>query len=177
MRTTAMKEIELKLLSELMKNSWRSDRELARALGVSQPTVTRLRDRLGKQGYIKEYTMMPDFRKLGFEIMAITFSRFLKEPTEEELMEVRKVSNELEGKSPVAVLLAARGMGLGFSRVFISFHENYSSYMKMISLVKQVPHVDAAHVESFVVSLVREGHHQLLAFSTIAKYLLTRPEV
>jgi DNA-binding Lrp family transcriptional regulator len=33
--------VELRLISELMQNSRRSDRELARALGISQPTVTR----------------------------------------------------------------------------------------------------------------------------------------
>jgi DNA-binding Lrp family transcriptional regulator len=32
-----MKVIELKLVSELMKNSRRNDRELARAIGTSQP--------------------------------------------------------------------------------------------------------------------------------------------
>lgn len=41
-----MKSIELKIVSELMKNSHRSDRELARRIGTSQPTVTRVRTRL-----------------------------------------------------------------------------------------------------------------------------------
>jgi DNA-binding Lrp family transcriptional regulator len=36
-----MREIELKVLSELMKNSRVSDRELAKKIGSSQPTVTR----------------------------------------------------------------------------------------------------------------------------------------
>jgi DNA-binding Lrp family transcriptional regulator len=48
-----------------MKNSRKSDRQLARAIGTSQPTVTRIRSRLEKEGYIKEYTMIPDFGKLG----------------------------------------------------------------------------------------------------------------
>jgi DNA-binding Lrp family transcriptional regulator len=37
-----MKDVELKLISELMKNSRRSHRELAHAIGVSQPTVSRV---------------------------------------------------------------------------------------------------------------------------------------
>jgi DNA-binding Lrp family transcriptional regulator len=41
-----MKELEGKWLSELLKNSRRSDRELAKAIGVSQPTTTRLRTKL-----------------------------------------------------------------------------------------------------------------------------------
>jgi DNA-binding Lrp family transcriptional regulator len=32
-----MKDVELKLISELMKDSRRSDRELAKAIGVSSP--------------------------------------------------------------------------------------------------------------------------------------------
>jgi len=42
-RRTRTKDIEMRLLSELMKNSHRSDRELARTLKTSQPTVTRTR--------------------------------------------------------------------------------------------------------------------------------------
>lgn len=38
----------IKLLLEMMKNSRRSSRDLAKVLGVSQPTVTRTRQRLEK---------------------------------------------------------------------------------------------------------------------------------
>jgi len=169
-----MKGFELKLISELMKNSRRSDRQLAKIIGVSQPTVTRLRNKLEKEGHFKEYTAIPDFRKLGFEIIAITFTTFLHEPTRQELGASRRVSRELEKENPHAVLMAWNGMGLGFNRVFISFHENYSSYLKTIGLIKRVPNVDTSHVESFVVSLADEDHYQPLTFSVIAKYLQTR---
>jgi DNA-binding Lrp family transcriptional regulator len=56
-----------------MKDSRRSDRELAKAIGSSQPTVSRMIKKLESEGTIKEYTMIPDFHKLGFEILAITF--------------------------------------------------------------------------------------------------------
>ncbi len=39
-----LKPIDYKILFELMKDSHRSDRQLAKALGVSQPTVTRRRE-------------------------------------------------------------------------------------------------------------------------------------
>ena len=79
-----MKPAELRLLSELVKDSLRSDRELAKAVGVSQPTVTRMRARLEKEKVIKEYTMIPDFHKLGFEILAITFLVLDKEPDSQQ---------------------------------------------------------------------------------------------
>jgi DNA-binding Lrp family transcriptional regulator len=44
-----MKDIERRLISELMKNSRRSDRELAKALGTSQPTITRTRGKLERE--------------------------------------------------------------------------------------------------------------------------------
>jgi len=171
-----MKDVELRLISELMKNSRKSDRELAKAIGVSQPTVTRTRSRLEKEGIIKEYTMIPDFRKLGFEILAVTFSRLSKELSSKEFDELRRYSREIENKNPEALLIAMNGMGLGFNRVFISFHRNYSSYMKVINLIKTIPNVDASHVESFVISLIDETHYQSLTLSVIANYLLKLKE-
>jgi DNA-binding Lrp family transcriptional regulator len=61
-----LKKVELKVLSGLIKNSKISDRELAKTIGVSQPTVTRARTRLEKNGYIQEYTAIPNFAKLGY---------------------------------------------------------------------------------------------------------------
>jgi len=74
-----VKKVERRILSELMKNSRRSDRELAKVIGSSQPTVTRARNRLEKEGYIQEYTIMPDFLKLGYEILAVTLFKYKKQ--------------------------------------------------------------------------------------------------
>ena len=46
-----LKPIDYKILFELMKDSHRSDRQLAKALGVSQPTVTRRRAMLRRKLY------------------------------------------------------------------------------------------------------------------------------
>ena len=54
------------LLLELLKDSKRSDREIAKVLGVSQPTVSRMRWRLEEEGWIKDFTVIPDFVKMGF---------------------------------------------------------------------------------------------------------------
>jgi DNA-binding Lrp family transcriptional regulator len=167
-----MKDTELKVICALMKNGKKSDRELAKEVGVSQPTVTRTRRKLEQEGIIKEYAVIPDFRKLGFEIAAVTLCRLVKEPTAEELAELRRYSRELEKRNPRAVLMVMNGMGLGYSRVFISFHENYASYLKTISLVKTIPNFDPSHVESFMINLIDEPHFQPLTLSVIADYLL-----
>lgn len=75
-----MKDIENRLIVELMKNRRRrrrSDRELAKVLDVSQPTVSRTRMKLEKEG-IFEYSLIPNFAKLRFEILAFTFSDYVK---------------------------------------------------------------------------------------------------
>ena len=76
-----MKDIELKLISELVKNSRRSDRELAKAIGISQPTVSRMRVRLEKEGLI-DYSAVPNLAKLGFEIIAVVLGKrdYQKQP-------------------------------------------------------------------------------------------------
>ena len=63
----------IKLLYEMMKNAKRSDRKIAKIIGVSQPTITRMRQRLEKAGYIRDYTVIPNLEKLGYEIAAFTF--------------------------------------------------------------------------------------------------------
>jgi len=171
-----MKDIESRLISELMRNSRRSDRDLAKAIGSSQPTVTRIRNRLEKEGIIREYAMIPDFGKLGFEIVAVTFLRFVKELSGDEFKELRAYSREIETKRSEAILMAMNGMGLGYDRLFVSFHTNYASYVKAIDEVKTFRNVDSSHVESFVVNLVNEEHFQPLTLSVIANHLLETKE-
>lgn len=69
-----MKEAERRLFHELIRNSKRSDRELAKILGVSQPTITRTRKRLDEE-MISEYTIIPVWENLGFEIMAFIYGK------------------------------------------------------------------------------------------------------
>jgi DNA-binding Lrp family transcriptional regulator len=89
-----MKDTELKLLCELMKNSRRSDRQLAKTTGLSQPTVSRAIKKLEEKGFIKEYAMIPDFSKLDFRVMAIIFTKLNKQISPDALEEIRKKKSE-----------------------------------------------------------------------------------
>jgi DNA-binding Lrp family transcriptional regulator len=40
--------------------------------------------KLKKEGVIREYTMIPDFRKLGYKIIALTFCSPKEKPEEHE---------------------------------------------------------------------------------------------
>lgn len=166
-----MREIELKVLVELMKNSKLSDREVAEKVGSSQPTVTRTRKRLEKEGYIREYTLIPDFAKLGFEILAVTFVKFTEDLTPDRIREVKRGGRELEGENPTPTMLIMRGIGFGYEGVILSLHESYSSFTELIRKTKQLPFVDISEVESFVVSL-DDDHYRPLSLSHLARHLL-----
>ncbi len=158
-----------------MKNSHRSDRELAKAIGVSQPTVSRMIRNLEKEGVIKEYTIIPDFAKLGYELMSTVFIR-THEITPEERDKTRTVIAEDIGKNVFPDLLMERGLGLGFEGMIITLHRNYSDYMKQIEYTKTRPFVQPDHVESFLVNLKSEQHYRSLTLSLVADDLLKRSE-
>ncbi len=104
-----MKDVEFEVIIELLRNSHRSDRELAKAVGVSQPTVSRTREKLGREGIIKEYTIIPDYSKLGFTLMSITFTK-MKGQLSEELLDdyIKRAKNTLR-ETPSALILRNTG--------------------------------------------------------------------
>lgn len=121
-----MKKRMLSLLLELMKDSKRSDRELATILGVSQPTVSRMRSRLVKEGVIQEFTVIHDFAKMGYEIMAITC---FKSKVSKELAEKAKKSTMARPN----IIFVARAHGQGKNATIISMHKSYADFSKLIT--------------------------------------------
>ena len=126
-----LKPIDYKLLFQLMKDSHRSDRQLAKALGVSQPTVTRRRAMLEKN-YIEGYTIIPKFGKIGFELAAFTFLKSkLKQKTGQEKEEGLKKMKDWYMKQP-NVVLVLDGRGMGWDAVCLSLHESFSDFAEFI---------------------------------------------
>jgi len=164
-----MKDIKLKLVSELMRNSRRSDRDLAKAIGVSQPTVSRLLKKLEKDGIIKEYTMIPDFRKLGFTLLALTFIK-IQESRSGEIEKTTVIIENMKENLPEVVMFE-RGLGLGYDGVIASFHEDYSSYVRFRRRITDCL-LEISEIEGFLISLGNEVHHHPLTFATLAQHLL-----
>jgi DNA-binding Lrp family transcriptional regulator len=133
-RNDAMKElkpIDYKILFELMKDSHRSDRQLAKALGVSQPTVTRRRAML-EENYIEGYTVIPKFGQIGLEIAAITFLKSkLKYKTGEEKTQALRKMKEWYLKQ-TSVVLVVDGRGMGWDAVCFSLHEKFADFAAFI---------------------------------------------
>jgi DNA-binding Lrp family transcriptional regulator len=144
----------LRLVSEMLKNSKKSDRELANILGVSQPTVSRTRARIEKE-YIKTYTIIPDFQKLGYQITAFSFAKL--KPKSENIQNTKAFQQFKEwiAKRP-NIIFAGDGEGFGKDFIIVSFHKNYSSYAKFVRAFT----MDWGHLldnfESFLVSIGSE---------------------
>jgi DNA-binding Lrp family transcriptional regulator len=171
-----MKGVELRLISELMKNSHRSDRELARAIGISQPTITRTRTKLEKEGYIREYTMMPDFAKLGFTIMSVTLASWDKKLTPEEYNRIMEAGRVLDKKKRLSVIMVSRGIGANYDLMIISLHENYSASQEFVNEIKEFPYSDRLSLERFIVDLTQNPTYRTLTFSSLAEYLASSAE-
>jgi DNA-binding Lrp family transcriptional regulator len=156
-----------------MKNSRRSDRELAKAIGVSQPTVSRMVRELEKEGIIKEYTMIPDFARLGYELMNVTFIRVM-EFKPEETESIRGAIKEEVSKKVFPDLLMERGLGLGFDGLIITLHRSYSDYLEQLNYTRSQPFVQADRVESFLVDLKEAVHYRSLTLSLVADDLIKK---
>ncbi len=123
-----LKSIDYKLLFELMKDSHRSDRQLAKALGVSQPTVTRRRAML-EENYLEGYTVVPKFFEIGFQIAALTFFKSKKKKLKEE-ESIKKLKEWYMKQS--GVVLVMEGLGMGWDSACFSFHENYTDFTEFV---------------------------------------------
>jgi DNA-binding Lrp family transcriptional regulator len=117
-------EMLLKLLKEMLKNSRRSDRELAKAVKASQPTVTRNRKLLTQ--YIRSYTIVPEFSKIGYEILAFTFAK--SRTFDSKALETRFPTAKEWFMKRHNVVFVSDGEGLEKDFAVVSLHKDYSRY-------------------------------------------------
>jgi DNA-binding Lrp family transcriptional regulator len=167
-----VKEIERKLLSELLKNSRRSDRELAKAIGTSQPTTTRLRTKLEKEGYIKEYTVIPRFSKIGYHILAFSFLKVETPITDEELEKLKAIIPEKLAEKPSGIVLVKPCMGGPFDTVMVSFHQDYASFDNFRFALKNNTVINVIDLIVFLVNLDEENQFLPLTLSLLANEVL-----
>jgi len=137
----------IKLLYEMMKNSKRSDREIAKIIGVSQPTITRMRQRLEKRGYIRDYTVIPDLEKLGYEIAAFTLIAIANSNVKSEEM------NKLIESNP-KIVFSASGDGVnGKNSIMVSIHRDFTDYSKFMSELRSKWSENIRDINGFLVPL------------------------
>lgn len=120
-----LKDIDYRILAELMKNSKMSDRKLAKILGVSQPTVTRRRARM-ERDLIDGYTAIPKWEKLGYGIIAFTFVKTVQSlGTKEKYKPAMSRGKEWLMKHP-NIIMSGGCRGMGVSGFIMSVHKSYS---------------------------------------------------
>lgn len=141
-----MKKTIVRLLSELLKDSKKSDRELAKVIGVSQPTVSRIRNKLVQDGLIKEFTVIPDLERIGFEILAISTVR--TRVTQETMKKAEKWM-----KTHPNIIFWAEAEGMGKNGVMISLHKNYGAYSNFVRENLQYWGDDIEDYDTLLVSL------------------------
>ena len=163
-----LKDIDYRILFELMRNSKISDRQLARKIGVSQPTVTRRRARLEKE-VIDDYTAIPKWGKLGYEILAITFVNTKSAVATKEMYDsVRKRAQKwLDNQSNVILATACRGMGV--DSFMISIHRTYADYDDFLRLHRLDMGDLVENVESVIVNLAGKEVVRPLSFKYLAQ--------
>jgi len=159
-----LKDSERKIICELIKNSRGSDREIAKAVGVSQPTVTRTRNRLEKERMIN-YVGIPDLAKMGYEIMAFMFANWKHQEYPDTRVSKAK---EFIAKHP-NILFVSTGIGANSDRMGISVHKNYSDYAKYMTEMKTEWAELMEVTDIFVISLNSDNILRNLTFKQLAE--------
>lgn len=133
------------ILKELLNNSHRSDHEIAKKIGISQPTVSRLRIQLEKEKIIQKYTIIPNLSSMGFSIMAIFTIRYGSNGV--------NINEILADISKHNSLFASRAQGLGKNIVIISVFKNYSEYAKYLNKISNKYGDILKNVDSILIDL------------------------
>ena len=102
--------------------------------------------------YIKTYTIIPDFKKLGYQIMAFTLAKTKTYPETATFEKIMQKSKDWVSKRP-NVMFAADGEGFGKDLMIISFHKDYSAYAAFMRSFAMDLGTSLDNFESFLVSI------------------------
>jgi hypothetical protein len=120
--------------------------------------------------------MIPDFIKLGYKIMALTFCS-LKELNPEEYGGVAAaIKRDLGDEQLQKIIMFERGLGLESTGVVVSLHEDYSSYVEFIDKLKEYPFLEMSKPGSFLISLDEEVRDRPLTLSALGNDILHMKE-
>ena len=122
-----LKDIDRRIIFELLRNSKQSDRQLSRKLGVSQATITRKRKILERE-LIEGYTFAPNWEKLGYELFVITFVKIKPGvASKTTYQQVRERGLKYLTTQP-NILMTAASRGMGMDAFNIGVFKSYADY-------------------------------------------------
>ena len=101
---------------------------------------------------IQDYTIVPDFKKMGFEILAVTLIKMRPDFFTPEVFEEAKKYTQ---KFPNAIFTAT-GEGMGMTAAIFSFHHDYSDYHRKWNQMRLDWKDYLLDIQNFTISL-KEG--------------------
>jgi DNA-binding Lrp family transcriptional regulator len=149
---TALKDIDYKILYELMRNAKKSDRQLAKEIGVSQPTITRRRTRL-EQDVIKGYTIIPNWLKLGYSLFGITLVKVNPTARTQKRREVVSEKAVEWLKEHPNIIMGGGCTGDRADSFMISVHKDYADYDNLIAELRMHLGDIVSDIQSHLVNL------------------------
>jgi DNA-binding Lrp family transcriptional regulator len=162
-----LKSIDYKILAALMKNAKISDRQLAKQIGVSQPTVTRRRARLEKES-IDGYTAIPNWKMLGYEMLVITLIRTKSVYQSEENYEAAREKGIGWLMKQPHVIFGGAIEGSGINSFIMSVHRSYAEYSRFLQKLRIDFGELVDNLQSYVVDLTAEGRIKPLHLKYLA---------
>ncbi|UCD96405.1 MAG: AsnC family transcriptional regulator [Candidatus Bathyarchaeota archaeon] len=167
-----LKELDYRILTELMKNAKISDRQLAKKLSVSQPTITRRRARMERMNLF-EYTIIPDLKELGYGIISFTFVHFKPSARFTQLLvrkDMEKQIKETLLQAPNLIFIST-GTGLGFELVSVAVHKRYSEFIILRNEIANRWGDYLENIDSFVISMTGDNMIRFLTLKFLADYI------
>jgi len=144
-----MKKRVQDVLIEILKNSRKSDRDIAKKLGISQPTVTRIRKKL-ERNIIKSYTAIPVFPEIGVELLSFNFGK-CSHPKKDTEVFLRRMA-----KANPKVLFISSGEGMGKNCLMVAIHKDYRDYVEFINSIRLQCKDNKDMFDSFLAPTTRE---------------------
>ncbi|MCK4808345.1 MAG: Lrp/AsnC family transcriptional regulator [Candidatus Aenigmarchaeota archaeon] len=144
-----LKKKEKDVLLKLVENGRKTDKQIAKELNTTQPTVTRIRQKLERENYILKYYASPAFKKIGMNIIVITIMQWTDYSKAEELKNFIK-----DIKANNNVICFARGNGLsGRTAFFVSAHKDMKSYEDFVVDIKSRWSKYIREIDQFISSI------------------------
>ena len=151
---------------ELMKNAKKSDRDIAKKLGISQPTVTRIRKKLEKN-VIKTYTAIPVLSEIGIKIISFNFVR-----CDNPKINIEACMKQMAKTNPKITFISS-GKGMGKDCLIVTLHRDYRDYVDFLTSIKAQCKGVKPIFDSFVVPTSKD---HVLDFTMPVTYLMKRKE-
>jgi len=119
-----MSQKKTELIKELILNSRRSDRDLAKEIKVTQPTVGRIRKTIEKENYLSGYTATPNLSKINIELIAFTTLKWTDYNKTDKLRQFEDFIRKSD-----LTFFSAPGEGFnGKTKIMMTFHKDYKNY-------------------------------------------------